>query len=160
MSCSPDQTMKYDFFCLFMNLFINQNEFGLFICDGFIFHSEISWPLKFIYSEKATKFCEIFTLHLSYVVPVKSKVKILQNFVAFSKYMNFNKRFLLLCHDSVSVTWKVPLQKSNLPTANREFISKVRNCKWQNQHWGHYLFQVFWPLPPPCPRPSIIHWPP
>ena len=36
--------------------------------------------LKFIYSEKATKFCEIFTLLLSYVVPVKSKVKISQNF--------------------------------------------------------------------------------
>ena len=35
-------------------------------------------PWKFIYSEKATKFCEIFTLLLSYVVPVKSKVKIFQ----------------------------------------------------------------------------------
>ena len=45
--------------------------------------------VKFIYSEKATKFCEIFTLHLSYVVPVKSKVKISQKFVAFSEYMNF-----------------------------------------------------------------------
>ena len=45
--------------------------------------------LKFIYSEKATKLCKIFTLHLSYAVPVKSKVKILQNFVAFSEYMNF-----------------------------------------------------------------------
>ena len=45
--------------------------------------------LKFIYSEKATKFCEIFTLLLSYVVPVKGKVKISQNFVAFSEYMNF-----------------------------------------------------------------------
>ena len=45
--------------------------------------------LKLIYSEKAKKFCEIFTLLLSYVVPVKSKVKILQNFVAFSEYMNF-----------------------------------------------------------------------
>ena len=44
--------------------------------------------VKFIYSEKATKFCEIFTLLLSYVVPVKSKVKILQNFVALSEYMN------------------------------------------------------------------------
>ena len=39
--------------------------------------------LKFIYSEKATKFCEISTLLLSYVVPVKSKV-------VFSEYMNFN----------------------------------------------------------------------
>ena len=36
--------------------------------------------LKFIYSEKATKFCEIFTLLSSYVVPVKSKVKISQKF--------------------------------------------------------------------------------
>ena len=45
--------------------------------------------LKFIYSEKATKFCEISTVDLSYVVPVKSTVEILQNFVAFSEYMNF-----------------------------------------------------------------------
>ena len=45
--------------------------------------------IKFIYSGKATKFCEIFTLLLSYVVPVKSKVKISQNFAAFSEYMNF-----------------------------------------------------------------------
>ena len=45
--------------------------------------------VKFIYSEKATKFWEIFTLILSYVVSVKNKVKISQNFVAFSEYMNF-----------------------------------------------------------------------
>ena len=47
--------------------------------------------LKFVYSEKATKFCEISTLLLSYVVPVKSKVEISHNFVAFSEYMNLNK---------------------------------------------------------------------
>ena len=46
--------------------------------------------LKFIYSEKATKFFEISTLLLSYVVPVKSKVEISKNFVAASEYMNFN----------------------------------------------------------------------
>ena len=39
--------------------------------------------LKFVYSEKATQFCEISNLLSSYVVPVKSKVEILQNFVAF-----------------------------------------------------------------------------
>ena len=32
-------------------------------------------------------FCEIFTLLLFYVVPVKSKVKILQNCVAFLEYL-------------------------------------------------------------------------
>ena len=42
--------------------------------------------------EKATKFCEVFTLLLSYVVPVKSKVKISQNFAAFSEYMNFKRQ--------------------------------------------------------------------
>ena len=46
--------------------------------------------VKFIYSEKATKFCEIFTLLLTTVNTGKSKVKILQNLVAFSEYMNFN----------------------------------------------------------------------
>ena len=46
-------------------------------------------PLKFIHSEKATQFCKISTLLLSNVVPVKSRVEILQNFVAFSEHMIF-----------------------------------------------------------------------
>ena len=45
--------------------------------------------IKFIYSEKATKFGEISTEDLSYVVTVKYTMKILQNFVAFPEYMNF-----------------------------------------------------------------------
>ena len=50
-----------------------------------------SWTtlLKFIYAEKATKFCKILTLLLSTVHIDKSKVKISQNFVVFSEYMNF-----------------------------------------------------------------------
>ena len=48
----------------------------------FVVH--MRYHLKFIYSQRATKFCKIFTVLLSPVVPVKSKVKILQNFVAFS----------------------------------------------------------------------------
>ena len=46
--------------------------------------------LKFIYSEKAKKFCEISTLLLSVCTVDKSKVEISQNFVAFSEYTNFN----------------------------------------------------------------------
>ena len=46
--------------------------------------------LKFMYSEKATKFCEISTVDLSYIVTVKSTVDTSQNFVAFSDYKNFN----------------------------------------------------------------------
>ena len=41
--------------------------------------------VKFKYSEKATKICEISTVDLSYVVPVKYTVEISQNFVAFSE---------------------------------------------------------------------------
>ena len=44
----------------------------------------------------ATKFCEISTLLLSYVWPVKSKVEDSQNFVAFSEYMNFTN-YLFEC---------------------------------------------------------------
>ena len=52
--------------------------------------------VKFIHSEKATKFCEISTLDLSYVVTVKSTVEISQNFVAFSEYMNFTQELGML----------------------------------------------------------------
>ena len=49
--------------------------------------------IKFEYSEKAAKFCKISTLLLFTVHTDKSKVKILQDFVAFSEYMNFNLPF-------------------------------------------------------------------
>ena len=51
--------------------------------------------LKIIYSEKATKFCEIFSLLLTGTTSDKSKVKILQNFVAFSEYINFTNKIAL-----------------------------------------------------------------
>ena len=51
--------------------------------------------VKIIYSEKATKICEIFTLLLTGTTQDKSKVKISQNFVAFPEYMNFRDFFLL-----------------------------------------------------------------
>ena len=37
-----------------------------------------------------TKFCEIFPLLLTTVHTIKSKVDFLQNFVAFTEYMNLN----------------------------------------------------------------------
>ena len=53
----------------------------------------LTFMLNFIYSEKTTKFCEISTVDLSYVVPVKSTVEISQNVVTFSEYMKFNQMF-------------------------------------------------------------------
>ena len=71
--------------------------------------------LKFKHSEKATNFCENSTADLSYVVAVKSTVEILQNFVAFSEYKNFNK---------FSLFWKkifikcVVLKKEHMQPSN------------------------------------------
>ena len=68
--------------------------------------------VKFIYSEKATKFCEISTLLLCYVVivvPVKSKVEISQTFVAFSEYLNFNKVVQNWSYQQFIFTKDVPL---------------------------------------------------
>ncbi len=45
--------------------------------------------VKVRFSEKATKFWEISTLLLSTIHTDKSKVEISENFVAFSKYINF-----------------------------------------------------------------------
>ena len=61
---------------------------SLYFLSGCCKHSNCH--IKFTYSEKATKFCEISTVDLSYVVPVKSTVEISQNFMTFSEYMNFN----------------------------------------------------------------------
>ena len=51
--------------------------------------------VKFIFSEKATKFCEISSADLSCLVKVKSTVEISQNFVAFSEYLNFTSPHVL-----------------------------------------------------------------
>ena len=73
---------------------LNQNWLGWVLKRisyiHFILFAVLRSYIKFIYSEKATKIFEIFTLLLSYLVPVKSKVKISQNCVAFSEYINFN----------------------------------------------------------------------
>ena len=67
--------------------------------------------VKFICSAKATKCYKISTPDLSYVLPVKSTVEILQNFKDFSEYINFTKS------DKMGHVLAVPgkaIQKSNL----------------------------------------------
>ena len=55
--------------------------------------NQASFIPKFIYSEKATKFYEIFPLLLTVCTVVNCKGKISHNFLAFSEYMNFNKTY-------------------------------------------------------------------
>ena len=68
--------------------------------------NEFRYVSKFMYSETASKLCKISTLLLSVCTVDKSKVEILQNFVAFSEYTNFKQQcqcslkndFALSCH--------------------------------------------------------------
>ena len=75
--------------------------------------------LKFIYSEKATKFYEIFPLLLTAVHTVKSKVKISQNFVAFLEYMNFKKS--MFCSDCSAPQSDYFLKLKTTSTLNTNF---------------------------------------
>ena len=63
--------------------------FRIYTRLNLIFLKNNFFSLKFVYSEEAIKFCEIFPSLLTACTVVKSKMKILQNFVAFSEYMNF-----------------------------------------------------------------------
>ena len=66
---------------------LNKRKIRKIICT-YVF--TVRLVLTFIYSEKATKFCEILPFLLTLCTVVKSKGKISQNFVAFSEYMNLN----------------------------------------------------------------------
>ena len=63
--------------------------------------------IKSIYYGKATKFCEIFTLLLTFTTHYKSKVKIFQHFVAFSEYINFTKMILVLLFEKIVSVFKI-----------------------------------------------------
>ena len=52
-------------------------------------NADSSQILKFIYSEKAKKFCEISTVDWTVTTYDQSTVEIMQTFVSFSEYMNF-----------------------------------------------------------------------
>ena len=84
-------------------------------------HTTISKYVKFIYSEKATNFLEIFTLLLSYVVPVKSKVKISQNFVAFSENMNFTNQGHHQWKSMIKIMSRTANRHSNTPLATEKY---------------------------------------
>ena len=74
---------------------------GIKICEDHFLPKLNTQLLKFIYSERVTKFCEIFPLLLTVCTVVRSKRKISQNFVAFSEYMHFKNLLIfstLVCY--------------------------------------------------------------
>ena len=88
--------------------------------------------LKFINSEKVTKLCEIFTLLFSYLVPVKSKVKIWQNYVAFVEYMSFTPTS---CLTLISVT---PILLKRVFKTDQVLALHIKH-KWRNLVYVKYL---------------------
>ena len=65
------------------------------LLDSMVCHRILTFRyfcLKFVYSEKATKFCEISPLLLFLCTVDKSKVEISQNFASFSENTNFNQK--------------------------------------------------------------------
>ena len=103
--------VRYSKFCTY-NKYIEWNsseiKVSVFIKNCFLL-------IKFIYSEKATNFCQISTVDLSYVVTVKSTVEISQNFVAFSEYMNFTKTWFWSYTTSTTNNFRQPEEYSDFP---------------------------------------------
>ena len=89
-----------------MHYFLSRIPIGWLIVSNLL--SKKICTLKFVYSEKATKFCEISTLLLSTVHTDKCKVEISQNFVAFSEYMNFNSITIVTEIFSFDKLWQKP----------------------------------------------------
>ena len=83
--------------------------------------------IKLIYSEKATIFCEISTIDLSHVLTVKSTVEILQNFVAYSEYMNF----IIVIYDTIS---QISCEISGDPSE----IMSTHIVSWSRQILGRF----------------------
>ena len=86
------------------------------------------FSVKFIYSEKTKKFCEIIPLLLTVGTVVKSKGKISQNFVAFSEYMNFN--FQTLCHNHKEKARKRALRSNGIRNQLQHQRGWSSGCTW------------------------------
>ena len=85
--------------------------------------------LKLIFSEKATKVCQISTVDLTGTTQDKYTVEILQNFVAFSEYMNF-----MLISDSVGGV----RNHKKLTKSPEQCVNSVGNLDYLKIYEMHY----------------------
>ena len=115
-------------FYLFINNINARTKMFYKKCQFFILLPLITQicQVKFIYSEKATKFYEIFPLLLTVCTVVKSKAKISQNFVVFSEYMNFTSFEMGLLVEIGYCSCESFIQKEKL---SRIWINSVRGSQ-------------------------------
>ena len=83
--------------------------------------------VKFIYSEKATKFCEISTLLLI----GKSKMEISQNFATFSEYMTFKVKLILYPRVKNSITQLTILDICCIAFCRLTFREFLTDTQWK-----------------------------
>ena len=105
----------------------------------------ISVKIKFIYSEKATKFCKISIVDLNVTTWDKSTLENLQNFVAFSEYMNF--KILWEGHKNLAHFPRIILacQRSERSKANCQAVnsSKKQMNKQSFFIWLRFSYNFF-----------------
>ena len=124
----------------------------LLLLQKFFQIGQILTLLKFIYSEKVTKFCEIFPFLLTVCTVVKSKRKISQNFVTFSEYMNFILGNCSLCDFTYSCTNKHTIftflfcfqSEMQKTFKGRGMVSWRINYLFLLQGWKFDLFHKFY----------------
>ena len=117
-------------FYLFINNINARTKMFYKKCQFFILLPLITQicQVKFIYSEKATKFYEIFPLLLTVCTVVKSKAKISQNFVVFSEYMNFTSFEMGLLVEIGYCSCESFIQKEKVVTNFDQFGERVTDC--------------------------------
>ena len=100
--------------------------------------------VKLIFSDKTTKFCEIFTVLFSYAVPVKSKVKILKNsstlsFI-FSTYFHKEHTMLyVIAHLKLYNSVDVITHLKSIPLSHTIKISCIHDIQHGQAYRQHKL---------------------
>ena len=95
-------------------------------------------PLKFIYSEKATKFCEIFPLLLTVCTVVKRKGKM--NIKNLTKiFISFQALFEKLGKTSRTVDTELESQIENLRDTQRKYGNVLRLARALTSHFYHVI---------------------
>ena len=113
--------------------------------------------VKFIYSEKARKFCKISTVDLTGTTQDQSTVEISQNFVAFSEYMNFTSIQLqidLIVHFLFSYKSQNSLIAPSIYYCNKisnlSFKLEISFCSEVRVSLNGGLIQSHWLVVEPC----------
>ena len=117
--------------------------------------------LKFIHSEKARKFCEIFPLLLTVCTIVKSKGKISQNFQAFSDYMNFTNFIIFSCHllNKIIIFHKYLVERQSVIKENKNNPSeKFSPYHCEGGHGGYAISSSMQMMNRSYDKGGILKW--